>query len=124
MDWVNLACLTVCVACLAVQCAVIAGAEPGDLLVGFLLVPFLPALLVLVLAWLAACVVSRLSKTRGAVQRSERCSDSLQATRLGACARSGRQCSGPSVVEYVISPASTVATASRSSSGKGSRHDD
>lgn len=123
MDWVNLVCLAVCVTCLAVQCVVIAGAEPEDLLVGLLLAPLLPAFLVLVLAWLAACSVSRLRKTRGAVQRSEQCSDGLQATRLDACARSGRQCSEPSVVGYVILLDSSVAMASRSSSGKGSRRD-
>lgn len=123
MDWVNLICLAVCVTCLAVQCAVIAGAELEDLLAEVLLVLFLPVFLVLILIWLVACVVSRLRKAKGAAQKSERCSDGLQATRLGVCARSGRQCSELSVVEYVISSASTVAAASWSSSGKGSRHD-
>lgn len=123
MDCVSLVCLAVCVTCLAVQCAVIAGAGPEDLVAGLLLILCLPVSLVLELVWLIVCAVSRLRKTRGAVQRSERCFDGLQATRLRACARSGRQCSGPSVVEYVILPASSVAMASRSSSGKGSRRD-
>ena len=123
MDWVNLVCLAACVTCLAVQCAVIAGAELEDLFVGLLLVPLLPAFLLLVLAWLTACVVSRLRKTRGAVQRIEQCSYGLQATRLRACARPSRQCLELSVVEYVVLPDSSVVMASRSSLGKGSRRD-